>query len=131
MLVTGAGVDRHSLTARTPHSRLSRAFLESFDTVPRVIPATGENARQHPLTQMPVDSVASFNARIHHVSGNWLSVCRPHRVGHILARSRPRGTADHAAAGSRHPTVIHGRSNRQGSPASGIRDVDAATRDDR
>jgi hypothetical protein len=35
MLVTGAGVDRHTLTASTPHRRLSRAFLESFDTVPR------------------------------------------------------------------------------------------------
>jgi len=35
MLVTGAGVDRHTLTASTPHSRLSRAFLETFDTVPR------------------------------------------------------------------------------------------------
>jgi hypothetical protein len=35
MLVTGSGVDRHTLTARTPNSRLSRAFLESLDTVPR------------------------------------------------------------------------------------------------
>jgi hypothetical protein len=35
MLVTGAGVDRHTFTASTPHRRLSRAFLESFDTVPR------------------------------------------------------------------------------------------------
>src|SRR3979411_1371536 len=89
MLVTGAGVDRHSLTARTPHSRLPgivryRCARDTGQRPKRAAASTDPGARRF-------DSGASFNARIHHVCRNWLSVGRPHGVGHISPPSRPRG----------------------------------------